>query len=121
MRRFQAYESYLSASEEAKVLEREDGIVVSVPSVENHPIYELFRKLIDLETTRASNRARARNGMRRFVLDVHTVWITNLAHLRKLNCLLCCAVLCYNMFFVLTDLPSSRHQPKSKPQQENTQ
>jgi len=81
--RSSAYAAFLNASESAATMEREDGVIVSVPRVENHPIWEMYNKLVDLEVTRASNRARARNGMRRFVLDVHTVWITNLNALRE--------------------------------------
>ncbi|GMI07606.1 hypothetical protein TrRE_jg2750 [Triparma retinervis] len=80
-RRMETYNAYLMAVEEAKVLEREDGMIVSVAEQQPHPIYELYDHLLHHETTRASHRARARNRMRRFVLDVHTVWITNLPHL----------------------------------------
>lgn len=80
-RRLEAYESYLRAVEEAKVLEREDGVIMAVASVERHPITQLYEELMALEISRASTRARARNQMRRFVLDVHTVWITNLSGL----------------------------------------
>jgi len=79
----ETYNSYLMAIEEAKVLEREDGMIVSVAEQEPHPIYELYDHLLHKETSQASHRARARNRMRRFVLDVHTVWITNLPHLSE--------------------------------------
>ena len=82
-RRLEAYEAYQMALEEAKVLEREDGVIMAVASVEPHPINNLYEHLMSLEVSRASTRARARNQMRRFVLDVHTVWITNLSHLEE--------------------------------------
>lgn len=82
-RRLEAHESYLRALEEAKVLEREDGVIMAVASVERHPITQLYEELMALEMSRASSRARARNQMRRFVLDVHTVWITNLSGLEE--------------------------------------
>ena len=82
-RRADSYEAYLRALEEAKVLEREDGVIMAVAEQEPHPIYQLYKDILDQEVTQASNRARARNRMRRFVLDVHTVWVTNLSHLEE--------------------------------------
>ena len=56
----ETYNAYLMAVEEAKVLEREDGMIVSVAEQQPHPIYELYDHLLHHETTRASHRARAR-------------------------------------------------------------
>lgn len=59
-RRMETYNAYLMALEEAKVLEREDGMIVSVAEQQPHPIYELYDHLLNHETTQASHRARAR-------------------------------------------------------------
>jgi hypothetical protein len=56
----ETYNAYLMALEEAKVLEREDGMIVSVAEQQPHPIYELYDHLLNHETTQASHRARAR-------------------------------------------------------------
>ena len=81
--RLAAYTAYETALKEADTLQVESGTVVAVPEVNQHPVYVLYNELVRLESTRASNRSRARNRMRRFVLDVHTVWVTNLGGLEE--------------------------------------
>jgi hypothetical protein len=57
--------------------------VISLAKVERHPLYSLFFKLVQEENIRALSRTRSRLKMKRFVLDVQEVWLTNLQHLRE--------------------------------------
>lgn len=54
--------------------------VVTVPEVDRHPLYVAYYDQLERENTRCLLRASARNKMKRFITDVHTVWLTNLAH-----------------------------------------
>ncbi|CAN0216805.1 unnamed protein product, partial [Ectocarpus sp. 13 AM-2016] len=54
--------------------------VVAVPEVDRHPLYVAYYNQLERENTRCLLRASARNKMKRFITDVHTVWLTNLAH-----------------------------------------
>jgi hypothetical protein len=75
-----AYEAYLLTREEAARREREEGVVLAVAEVERHAVFVMADALINMENGRARRRARARNGMKVFVLDVHRIWETNLGH-----------------------------------------
>lgn len=54
--------------------------MVAVPEVDRHPLYVAYYTQLERENTRCLLRASARNKMKRFITDVHTVWLTNLAH-----------------------------------------
>lgn len=54
--------------------------VVAVPEVDRHPLYVAYYAQLERQNTRCLLRASARNKMKRFITDVHTVWLTNLAH-----------------------------------------
>lgn len=54
--------------------------VVAVPEVDRHPLYIAYYTQLERENTRCLLRASARNKMKRFITDVHTVWLTNLSH-----------------------------------------
>lgn len=51
-----------------------------MPEVDRHPLYVTYYAQLDRENTRCLLRASARNKMKRFITDVHTVWLTNLSH-----------------------------------------
>ena len=51
-----------------------------MPEVDRHPLYVAYYAQLERENTRCLLRASARNKMKRFITDVHTVWLTNLAH-----------------------------------------
>ena len=51
-----------------------------MPEVDRHPLYVAYHAQLERENTRCLLRASARNKMKRFITDVHTVWLTNLAH-----------------------------------------
>ncbi len=48
--------------------------------MDRHPLYVAYYAQLEQENTRCLLRASARNKMKRFVTDVHTVWLTNLSH-----------------------------------------
>lgn len=54
---------------------------VAVPEVDRHPLYVSYYAQLEWENTRCLLRASARNKMKRFITDVHTLWLTNLSHL----------------------------------------
>ena len=53
---------------------------MAVPEVDRHPLHVAYYAQLERENTRCLLRASARNKMKRFITDVHTVWLTNLAH-----------------------------------------
>lgn len=87
--REQAWVASKAAQAAAEHLLATEGVVVPFPVVERHPIHVQFYMLVKAEYRMAADRARARNRMRRFVSDVHTVWLTNLAALREHSLQVC--------------------------------
>lgn len=71
-----------AASEKLRLTE---GVIMPYPIVERHPLYTAYFNLVRADFRRAIDRARARNRLKRFVSDVHTVWMTNLAALREFS------------------------------------
>ena len=65
----------------AEETERETGAIMPVVEISRHPIFEEYWKYIKGENEKASKRAMMRANNRRFAMDVHTVWLTNLEHL----------------------------------------
>lgn len=57
--------------------------MLPVSKIERHPICSLFDKLVNNENSTLLTRTKARLLMKRFVLDVHEVWLSNLQHLRE--------------------------------------
>lgn len=57
--------------------------VIPVVTVTRHPMVELFERLLGEENGRSLTRTKARLLMKRFVMDVHEVWLMNLQHLRE--------------------------------------
>ena len=60
-----------------------NGWVVPTVHMDRHPMHELYWKYVKKENVLATKRAEMRAKTRRFALDVHTVWLTNLSHLRE--------------------------------------
>jgi len=71
-----------AAAEKLRVTE---GIIMPYPIIARHPIYTMYFELVKADFRRAIERARGHNRMKRFVSDVHTVWMTNLAALREFS------------------------------------
>ncbi|CAM9395173.1 unnamed protein product, partial [Ectocarpus sp. 12 AP-2014] len=78
--REEAYQAFRLEEQVAEALEKDYGQVVAVPEVDRHPLYVAYYNQLERENTRCLLRASARNKMKRFITDVHTVWLTNLAH-----------------------------------------
>ena len=75
--------SLVAEREETRERELQAGRVLDTFSVAQHPIVEVYWTIFNRENDRGRKRMRLRLSNRRFVLDVHTVWLTNLAHLKE--------------------------------------
>lgn len=53
---------------------------VAFTEIDRHLVYALYYAQLERENTRCLLRANDLNKMKRFITDVHTVWLTNLAH-----------------------------------------
>lgn len=77
------WQSWAMANVFAEAASGDAGLILSVAKVERHPLYVLYNKRIELENTESFKRTRARLRMKRFVLDVQEIWLSNLQHLRE--------------------------------------
>ena len=59
------------------------SIIMPVVKLERHPLFVQFFQHIRSENSQSVTRTRSRLLMKRFVFDVHEVWLTNLQHLRE--------------------------------------
>lgn len=75
--------SYVKTQEYAESVAYENEEVIQVPAVERHPLVNLYEALLEKENILSRQRTSARLKMKRFVLDVHEIWLTNLQHLRE--------------------------------------
>jgi hypothetical protein len=77
------WQSWAMAQTFAETASGDAGLILSVAKVERHPLYVLYNKRIELENTESFKRTRTRLRMKRFVLDVQEIWLSNLQHLRE--------------------------------------
>ena len=61
------------------------NVIVGAVRVVRHPLLVFSDKHIEAENVHCLGRARMRCVARRFVLDVHQIWLTNLDHLEAAN------------------------------------
>jgi len=61
------------------------GLVLSMGKMERHPLFVQFYSHIRAENSQSLSRTTLRLLMKKFVFDVHEVWLTNLQHLREHN------------------------------------
>ena len=61
------------------------SVYFATPTVARHQLYVMLDRIVANENERSLIRARQRGNMRRFVLDVHQIWLTNLDHLEDGN------------------------------------
>lgn len=78
-----AWEAWKEAYSNANSLFIDGEAIISVPKVERHPLYVLFYSLLEKEDKDSLFRTKNRLKMKRFVLDVQELWMTNLQHLRE--------------------------------------
>lgn len=78
-----AWNNYQAANAFSAVAYDENDTVLPVASVQRHPLYVIYEELIQKENTEAYNRLKSRLAMKRFVMDVHELWLTNLQHIRE--------------------------------------
>ena len=77
------WETYLAANAYATTALSEGGMVLPVGKVQRHPLYVRYFNTLESENITAYTRTRARMHMKRFILDVQEIWLTNLQHLRE--------------------------------------
>lgn len=87
--REEAWAASQAAEAAAEKLRLTEGVIVPYALVERHPLYIAYFDLVRSEFRKAIDRARQRNRMKRFVSDVHTLWLTNLAALREHSMQVC--------------------------------
>jgi hypothetical protein len=72
-----AYKAGQEAVEEAERLEREQNIIRAVVTIPAHPLFAQFVNLCVSENERSKRRARARNQLKAYSLDLITIWHAN--------------------------------------------
>ncbi|GMH51543.1 hypothetical protein TL16_g01034 [Triparma laevis f. inornata] len=81
VQREQGWKMSRAAKIAAEEMQETQNYVVPLVEMHRHPIHALFWSYLKVENELASKRAFIRANNRRFALDVHTVWLTNLPHL----------------------------------------
>jgi hypothetical protein len=61
----------------------ESGFVLPMVEMDRHPVYVLYYKLLERMNEGSRMRTRNRLKMKRFVMDVQEVWLSNLQHLAE--------------------------------------
>ena len=77
------YQNWLLTNKYADAAVNDGGLILSVSKVERHPLYVLYNRLLEEENIKSFRRTRTRLRMKRFVLDVQELWLSNLQHLRE--------------------------------------
>ena len=72
-----AYKAGQESVEEAARLEREQNIIRAVVTIPPHPLFAQFVNLCMSENERSKRRARARNQLKAYSLDLITIWHAN--------------------------------------------
>lgn len=83
MEREAMWRSWQTANEYANNAIQDQEMVIPIAKVERHPLYVQYYLHIKGENSSSCLRTKARLRMKRFVFDVHEVWLTNLQHLRE--------------------------------------
>eukprot|EP00605_Chrysophyceae_sp_TOSAG23-4_P002432 GSChrysophyteH1.ASY1.ANO1.2691.1 assembled CDS len=83
MEREAAWRSWETANAYSKDALDSQDIVIPIAKLERHPLFVQFYDHIKAENNGSCLRTRSRLLMKRFVFDVHEVWLTNLQHLRE--------------------------------------
>eukprot|EP00606_Chrysophyceae_sp_TOSAG23-5_P001341 GSChrysophyteH2.ASY1.ANO1.566.1 assembled CDS len=78
-----AYRSWETANAYSQDALEDQAIVIPIAKIDRHPLFVQFYDHIKGENNGSTLRTRARLLMKRFVFDVHEVWLTNLQHLRE--------------------------------------
>ena len=75
--REQAYQAGQEAVLEAERLEREENVIRAVVTIPPHPLKSQFGNFCTMENERSRRRARARNQLKAYSLDLITIWHAN--------------------------------------------
>ena len=78
-----AYQSWLAANAYSQQVFNDTEAVLPVAKMERHPLFVNYDAFIAEENNKALSRTKTRLLMKRFVMDVHEVWLSNLQHLRE--------------------------------------
>jgi hypothetical protein len=78
-----AWRAYVQASKAAAQIHDASSVYFATPTVARHQLYVMLDRIVANENERSLIRARQRGNMRRFVLDIHQIWLTNLEHVRE--------------------------------------
>ena len=78
-----AFENWMAVNNYSqKVFDTDEQIIPTV-NLERHPLFLYFDNFIETENLKVLMRTKNRLLMKRFVFDVHEVWLSNLQHLRE--------------------------------------
>jgi hypothetical protein len=75
--RLAAYEAGLSAKKEAERLEREQNVIRPFVLIPMHPLHMYYVQMCGAENEKSRRRARSRNQLKSFSLDLITIWHAN--------------------------------------------
>lgn len=78
-----AYQAWYQANAHSFKMLEESDMVLPMSKIERHPLCVHFDENVQIENYKSSQRTKARLQMKRFVLDVQEIWLTNLQHLRE--------------------------------------
>lgn len=78
-----AWTAWQSANAFASEAIDSKSIIMPMIKMDRHPLFVQFFRHIRAENSQSVSRTRSRLLMKRFVFDVHEVWLTNLQHLRE--------------------------------------
>jgi len=78
-----AWKDYQAAHGFSQTTFDDEDFVIPIATVERHPLYVVYDELILRENLLAYTRLKSRLSMKRFVMDVHELWLTNLQHIRE--------------------------------------
>lgn len=78
-----AWELWKSSIGNAKQLLDDFNEVLPVIKIERHPMYAMYFRRVREENNESNTRTKSRLLMKRFVLDVQELWLTNLQHLHE--------------------------------------
>lgn len=81
--REEAWQAWQDASAFASTAVDDEALILPVTKMERHPIYVLYNQRLEYENAMSRYRTKNRLRMKRFVMDVQEVWLTNLKHLQE--------------------------------------
>lgn len=81
--REEAWQAWQDAASFTVDAVEQEGLILPVTKMERHPMYVLYYERLEYENAMSRYRTKNRLRMKRFVMDVQEVWLTNLKHLQE--------------------------------------